>query len=114
MILVEKHIIKKSNSLIYNELDHLCFLSKNLYNSALYEIRQHFFQTKKYLNKFELINRFTKEKQANYICLPRKVSQQIIYQVDQNFKSFFSLLKKKKNNSYAKNIKIPKYLDKAR
>ena len=50
MILVEKHIIKKTN-LIYNELDHACFLSKNLYNASLYEVRQYYFNTKKYLNK---------------------------------------------------------------
>ena len=111
MILIEKHIIKKYNSLIYNELDRLCFLSKNLYNSALFAIRQHFFDTEKYLNKFELINKFTKEQQQDYIALPRKVSQQVIYQVDQNFKSFFSLVKNKKSRG---KVKIPKYLDKNR
>lgn len=111
MLLVETHIIKKTNK-IYKELDNLAFLSKNLYNSALYEIRQYYFNTKKYLNKYELINRFTKINQKDYISLPRKVSQQIIFQVDQNFKSFFSLIKNKKNLSYNKKIKIPKYLDK--
>ena len=108
MILVESHIIKKSNKLLYNELDKLSFLSKNLYNSALYEIRQHYFNTKKYLNKFELINKFTKEKQIDYIKLPRKVSQQIIFQVDQNFKSFFALINKKKEKTYTKKVKIPR------
>lgn len=111
MIFVEKHIIKKSNSLIYNELDELCFFSKNLYNSSLFEIRKYFFETSKYLNKFELINKFTKEQQKDYIKLPRKVSQQVIYQVDQNFKSFFALIKNKKQT--LKKIKIPKYLDKS-
>ena len=33
-----------------------------------------FFETSKYLNKFELINKFTKEQQKDYIKLPRKVS----------------------------------------
>ena len=108
MILVESHIIKKSNKILYNELDKLSFLSKNLYNSALYEIRQHYFNTKKYLNKFELINKFTKEKQIDYIKLPRKVSQQIIFQVDQNFKSFFALINKKKEKTYTKKVKIPR------
>lgn len=42
MILVERHIIKKSNSL-YKELDMLCRLSKNLYNIALYIVRQYYF-----------------------------------------------------------------------
>ena len=55
MILSERHIIKQSNN-YYKELDNLCYLSKNLYNSALYAIRQHYFNTKQYLNKFELIN----------------------------------------------------------
>ena len=32
--------------------------------------------------------------------------------VDQNFQSCFSLLKKKKQNTYNKKINIPKYLDK--
>lgn len=73
MILVERHIIK-NNSLEYNELDNLCFLSKNLYNTALYRIRQHYFDTGKYLNKFQLINQLTKEQQVDYTALPRKVS----------------------------------------
>ena len=73
MILVERHIIS-CDSLEYNELDNLCFLSKNLYNTTLYRIRQHYFNTGKYLNKFQLINELTKEKQVDYIALPRKVS----------------------------------------
>ncbi len=108
MILSERHIIKQSNQ-YYKDLDKLCFLSKNLYNSALYIIRQHYFNTKQYLNKFELINQFTKNNQKDYIALPRKVSQQIIYQVDQNFKSFFNSLKSNKINH---KISLPKYLDK--
>lgn len=108
MILSERHIIKQSNN-YYKELNNLCYLSKNLYNSALYAIRQHYFNTKQYLNKFDLINQFTKNNQQDYIALPRKVSQQIIYQVDQNFKSFFNSLKSKNINH---KVSIPKYLDK--
>ena len=110
MILVEKHIIKRSNS-FYREIDHACFLGKNLYNSALYAIRQHFFETKKYLSKFELINRFTKESQKDYVALPRKVSQQVIYNVDQNFKSFFNSLKSKNIHH---RVNIPAYKDKVK
>ena len=111
MILVERHIIK-SNSLEYNELDNLCFLSKNLYNTALYRIRQHYFNTGKYLNKFQLINELTKEKQVDYIALPRKVSQQVIYQVDQNMTSFFKLLKLKNSGKYERKISLPYYKEK--
>lgn len=111
MILVERHIIK-CNSLEYNELDNLCFLSKNLYNTALYRIRQHYFNTGKYLNKFQLINELTKEKQVDYIALPRKVSQQVIHQVDQTMVSFFKLLKLKNNGEYLKRISLPYYKEK--
>ena len=38
---VERHIITEKHSL-YNKLDELCFLSKNLYNYANYQIRQTF------------------------------------------------------------------------
>ena len=111
MILVERHIIKR-NSFEYNELDNLCFLSKNLYNTALYRIRQHYINTGKYLNKFQLINELTKEHQVDYIALPRKVSQQVIYQVDQNMTSFFKLLKLKNSGKYEKKISLPYYKEK--
>ena len=111
MILVERHIIK-CNSLEYNELDNLCFLSKNLYNTALYRIRQHYLDTGKYLNKFQLINELTKEHQVDYIALPRKVSQQVIYQVDQNMQSFFKLLKLKNSGKYERNVSLPYYKEK--
>lgn len=111
MILVERHIIKH-NSFEYNELDNLCFLSKNLYNTALYRIRQHYINTGKYLNKFQLINELTKEKQVDYIALPRKVSQQVIYQIDQNMVSFFKLLKLKNKGEYERNVSLPYYKEK--
>ena len=111
MILVERHIIS-CDSLEYNELDNLCFLSKNLYNTALYKIRQHYFNTGKYLNKFQLINELTKEKQVDYIALPRKVSQQVIYQVDQSMTSFFKLLKLKNKGGYSNKVSLPYYKEK--
>ena len=106
MIFVERHIIKKSNPL-FNELDNLCFLSKNLYNSALYEIRQYFFEHKKYINWIRINNKFVDEKQENYYALPCKVSQQTLKMVDNNMKSFFKALKAKKSKP-----RLPKYLDK--
>ena len=108
MTLVEQHTIKQSNPL-YSELATACFLSKNLYNQALYRVRQHFFKTEGFLNKYNLINEMTEEQQVDYTSLPRKVSQQIIGMVDQNFKSFFGSLKSKKVDH---KVSIPKYLDK--
>ena len=108
MILVERHIIKKSNSL-YNELDMLCILSKNLYNYALYTVRQYYFENKKYINWININNQFIKIKQSDYYALPCKVSQQTLKMVDQNMKSFFKSIKVKNSKS-----RLPKYLDKTK
>lgn len=106
MILTERHIIKKSNSL-YSELDNLCFLSKNVYNSALYAIRQYYFENKKYLSWVSVNNNFVNDKQVDYYALPCKVSQQTIKMVHNNMKSFFNALKAKNSKP-----KLPRYLDK--
>ena len=66
MILTERHIIKPSNSL-YKELDNLCFLSKNLYNSALYAIRQYYFKEKKYFSYYQVNKSFVENKQIDYL-----------------------------------------------
>lgn len=108
MILVERHIIKKTNSL-YKELDMLCLLSKNLYNSALYTVRQFYFENKKYINWININNQFIKDKQIDYYALPCKVSQQTLKMVDQNMKSFFNALKSKNSKP-----RLPKYLDKTK
>ena len=50
-VLIEKININKfssKNKKLYRKLDHLCFLSKNLYNSTLYSVRQHYFKTGKF------------------------------------------------------------------
>ena len=108
MQLVEQHIIKKSDPL-YKELDEMCFLSKNLYNQSLYRVRQYYFDNKKYLSYANNVNDLTRENQVDYISLPRKVSQWVCKQVDQNFKSFFASLKSKNINH---RVRIPQYLNK--
>ena len=113
MILSERHIIKFSSP-FFKELDHLCFLSKNLFNASLYTIRQHYFTTNQYLAKYDLVNQFTQNSNPNYIALPRKVSQQVLFQVDQSFKSFFKLLKLKQEGKYNNSIKLPYYKDKVK
>ena len=105
MKLVETHTIRECHP-AFKEIDNLCFLSKNLYNSALYEVRQEYIISKKYINWYEVISRFTKSRQQDYIKLPAKVAQQTIKKVHDAFMSFFAL--KKKNIL----VRIPKYLDK--
>lgn len=105
MQLVEQHCIKKNDNR-YKILDEICFKSKNLYNAGLYAVRQHYFETKKFLNYYDLDKKFKGEKNENYYDLPVNVSQQTLKLLTQNFKSFFALIKKKD-----KKARIPKYLD---
>ena len=108
MQLVEQHIIKPSNP-FYSELDYMTFMSKNLYNQALYRVRQEYFKTKKYLKYAVLAQRLASEKQVDYISLPSKVAQWTLKQVDKNFVSFFNSLKSEKVQH---KVHIPRYLDK--
>lgn len=105
MQLTERIQIKK-DSAEYMELDRACFLSKNLYNAALYAIRQYYFETGKYKNYNTLAHEFVINKNPDYYAMNTQVSQQVLKLVDQNFKSFFSLAKK------GIKVRIPKYLQK--
>ena len=107
MYLVERHVIKDNK-----ELDEVCLKSKNLYNRALYLVRQHYFNTKEYLDYYKLNRLMIDSKDTNYYSLPVRVSNQALMLLDRNFKSVFALLKKKKNGSYDKPVKLPKYLNK--
>lgn len=104
MILVEKHIINNTHP-FFNECDDLSYKSKNLYNRGLYNVRQHYFEYKKYLTYNQ--NFHLSKTLDEYSSLPRKVSNQTLKLVDQNFKSFFGLLKTEGSID-----RIPKYLDK--
>lgn len=111
MLLVEKHIIKPHHK-YYDELDHLCLLSKNLYNSTLYTVRQYYFANKQFLS-YQAVNKlFVSSNQPDYRVLPTRVSQHTQMLVDYNFRSFFALLKLKAKGKYDKSVKIPKYLNK--
>lgn len=111
MVLVEKHIIKPSHQ-YYDELDHLCLLSKNLYNTTLYTVRQYYFANKQFLN-YQAVNKmYVDSNHPDYRTLPAKVAQHTQMLVDRNFNSFFRLLELKGQGKYDKPINIPKYLNK--
>ena len=113
MQLVEQHIIKKSSK-EYKFIDEMSFKSKNLYNSTLYAVRQHYFKTKEYLNYYSTQKLFQNSKQPDYQSLPSKVSQWVMRMVDQNFKSFFNSIKTYNENhiGFTGRPKLPNYLNK--
>lgn len=108
MNLVEQHRYKFNN-----EMDSITFQTKNLYNSCLYIIRQDFIQTGKYIGFKSLYQKIKQEKIWNDCNLPKKLTNQIIKLVDQNFSSFFSALKsfKKSPDKFKGRPKIPQYKD---
>ena len=112
---VEKHIITKSHKQ-FNQIDHLCFLSKNLYNSTLYYVKNTFEATNKYPRYNEIEKVFRETKQENYVALPNNTSQQIMMLMDKNIKSFFALLKKFKKDKGSLNgcPKFPRYKHKTK
>ena len=111
MKLVEQHIISKNHQ-FWKECDSLCFASKNLYNIALYTIKQQYELDKKYLNYNLIDKKFKEEKQIDYISLPRMVGQQTLMLLDKNYKSFFQSLKVK--DKLKGNPQTPKFKHKTK
>ena len=73
----------------YKYLREMCHLSKNVYNEAVYNIRQHYFTEGTYL-RYEA-NFGLMKTSINYIRLGSNISQQSMRAADQSFKSFFAL-----------------------
>ena len=101
-----KHLSKKE----FRNLKYLSHIAKNLTNEAIYNIRQYYFNKKKYLSYNE--NYKMLKNSENYKKLNSNMAQQILKEVDGSFKSFFGLLKLAKNGQYNGKIKLPNYLDK--
>ena len=102
-----KHLSKKE----FRNLKYLSHIAKNLTNEAIYNIRQYYFNKKKYLSYNE--NYKMLKNSENYKKLNSNMAQQILKEADGSFKSFFGLLKLAKNGQYDnKKIKLPNYLAK--
>ena len=108
MFAVQSNVIRGLTKQQYSMLREMCQYSNNLYNVALYNIRQYFFDNNKYLS-YE--NNYQECRQnENYAMLQEGTAQQILRVADSSFRSVISLLKKSKNGGYdGKNIRIPHY-----
>lgn len=105
---VQSNVIRHLSKEQYQTLRELCQLSNNLYNVALYNIRQYFFNQKLFLN-YESNYHECKDNE-NYTMLQAGVAQQTLKVADRSFKSFFNLLKKCKTGDYRyHDVKIPHY-----
>lgn len=109
MNLTETHKIRPNHKL-YSICDELCFKSKNLYNAALFEFRQSYFDKELDTLTWQNINRiFNQSNQLDYRELPSKVSNTVLKKLGNNISSFWNLVKKP---DYNKKVRLPKYLHK--
>ena len=115
MYLVEQHIIT-INDKRYKDLDRICFLSKNLYNAALYIIKQEFISTGKWIRAVELNKKMVAENNIDYRAMSGSSSQQVLMALDKNLKSYFSAIKawKRDNKKFTGCPKFPKYKHKTK
>lgn len=113
MYLVEQHIISV-NDKRYKDLDRICFLSKNLYNAALYTIKQEFLNTGKWMRYSTLDRKLKSDDNMDYRAISAASSQQILMLLDKNLKSYFSAIKcwERDNNKFTGCPKFPKYKNK--
>ncbi|GHO93152.1 hypothetical protein KSF_032000 [Reticulibacter mediterranei] len=86
MQLTEQHIIDRADPR-FAVIDEAAFTSKNLYNAALYLIRQSYIFEGKYLT-YNATHKLMKLHEA-YKALPAKVSQQVLMQLAHDWDSFF-------------------------
>ena len=84
MQLVEQHVIRKADPR-FAMIDQAAFASKNLYNAANYIVRQAFIHEGLYLGYAEVFHRI-KDHEA-YYALPRKVSNDVLRQLDRNWRA---------------------------
>lgn len=115
MYLTEQHIITV-NDKRYKDLDRICFLSKNLYNAALYIIKQEFLVSGKWIRSTELNKKMVAENNVDFRALSDSSSQQILMALDKNLKSYFSAIKawKRDNKKFTGCPKFPKYKHKTK
>jgi IS605 OrfB family transposase len=109
MQLTERHAIDRDDSR-YKIIDDAAFKSKNLYNAALYLIRQSYIFEGKYLS-YSTTHKLMKFHEA-YKALPAKVSQQVLMQLAHDWENGFFKAPEAYNEDPSKftgRPKIPKY-----
>jgi len=102
-----KQNLRKLSKEEFDMLKSYSIHSNCLYNCTIYTIRKYYEETNKYIG----YNALDKVMQLNehYQAIPSFNAQQIIRLVDQNYRSYFSLLRKKLQGQYASEVKPPKY-----
>ena len=111
MQVVEQHVIRKHDPR-YEIIDQAAFASKNLYNAALYEMRQAFIFQHVRLTYNEM-DKLMRAHPA-YKGLPAKVSQQVLRLLDKNWKAWEEAMEAygEDPSQFLGRPGLPNYLDK--
>ena len=111
MYLVIKQQLKHLSKDEYKISRELCHIAKNLKNEAIYNVRQNYFENQDYLTYNK--NYGLLKTSDNYKMMNSNMAEQIIREVDKNFKSFFGLLRlAKKGECSFEDCQLPHYLPK--
>jgi putative transposase len=108
MQLTEQHVIDR-NDPHFAVIDDAAFKSKNLYNAALYEMRQAFiFQGKRF--SYNQMDKLMQKHEA-YQALPAKVAQQVLKQLVEAWTSYFEACESYREDPsrFTGHPKLPKY-----
>jgi putative transposase len=113
MQLVEQHVIKRADPR-FAPIDAAAFKAKNLYNAANYLVRHAFIFEQRYIGYAELFH-LLKHHDA-YTALPRKVSNDILRQLDKNWRAFFAGCRayREDPSKFVGRPKLPKYKHKTK
>ena len=115
--MAEQHVIK-FDSPFYPALDYLCFLSKNLYNTAIYTMRQAYFNNKGKLpedrEKLPSYYDLDKDKNEDYRALQANWAQQTLMLAAETFNGYFKSLAayRKDPSKFTGRPNLPNYLHK--
>ncbi len=111
MQLVEQHVISPRDPR-FAAIDEAAFAAKNLYNLANYLVRQSFIWEHHYLG-YAAIYQQVKHTDA-YRALPGKVSNDILRQLDKNWRAFFAACEayREDPSRFVGRPKLPGYKDK--
>lgn len=106
----QKNQLRRLSKQEFTALSALCRLSKNLFNVALYESRQYFFQQRKRLS-YESNYHICKSNE-DYRLLNTDIAQQTMKVVDRSMRSFLGLLKAISVGRCDQKPQLPRYLPK--
>lgn len=97
----------------WSSCDSICWNAKNLRNYANYLIRQEFIKNRKYLNYFAIEKKLKELKPDCLKFLNAKIAQNVLRELDQNWKSYFAAIKEYRKNphKFLGKPKIPGYKD---